>query len=316
MTLIRIKDKQVKALAISLAKKALTDKTPTGGKKKRRLTQREIQVLIHKAEIKIQGEQTGKDEQEEGTQNPSAALIAATLCEKPSDQNQPENGEPTSPPESVPSQPLSSPATETTTQQFIVRGLSSERIKVLDAMIEAGNAKTHLEAIEYFIDSATAKTGTDAGMAVPTDDHFQLNQKDSRPISPQSGKPWVFPTRLSEDEFGEFAAEFIRICCDPECQLMVWELIDEGKFADERAFLNFAFNLIIRLKEIAESFTVVHNQLQSSEHFLRFPIDPKCFAPLFPTVIPENINQQMIIPDICVIGVTLDVIYSQKRGLP
>jgi hypothetical protein len=58
--LIRIRDEPVKELAISLAQNALNDTTPTGGRKRKSLTEREIKNLIQKAEIEIHGEPTPK----------------------------------------------------------------------------------------------------------------------------------------------------------------------------------------------------------------------------------------------------------------
>jgi hypothetical protein len=46
MALIRIKDEPVKNRAISLAEKALKEETPTGGKKKKELTEREIKQIV------------------------------------------------------------------------------------------------------------------------------------------------------------------------------------------------------------------------------------------------------------------------------
>jgi hypothetical protein len=100
MALIRTKNEQVKDLAISLAKNALNAKTPTGGKKKQRLSEREIKALIHKADLKIQSKLTKKDEQEEGNQNvpPSATTLGGKLL---GDQHQTESVEPALAPEPV-----------------------------------------------------------------------------------------------------------------------------------------------------------------------------------------------------------------------
>jgi hypothetical protein len=60
MALKRVKDDQVRDLAISLAIKALNITTPTGGKTHVRLTEQEIKKLIQKAEKQVGGESTEK----------------------------------------------------------------------------------------------------------------------------------------------------------------------------------------------------------------------------------------------------------------
>lgn len=54
--LLRVRDDDIKNIAISLAEKALKELTPTGGKKRDRLTEPEIKEIIKKAENVIGGE--------------------------------------------------------------------------------------------------------------------------------------------------------------------------------------------------------------------------------------------------------------------
>ena len=58
--LIRVQDETVRERAISLAGNALKSTTPTGGKKKTRLTEREIKKIIDTAERQIRTELTKK----------------------------------------------------------------------------------------------------------------------------------------------------------------------------------------------------------------------------------------------------------------
>lgn len=58
--LISKKDALVKDRAISLAENTLNDKTPTGGKKKNQLTEKEIKAILKKAEMEVRGEITQK----------------------------------------------------------------------------------------------------------------------------------------------------------------------------------------------------------------------------------------------------------------
>ena len=60
MVLLRIKDKLVKDLAISLAENALNELTPTGGKKHKRLTEPDMRKQIRKVEVEIHGESIQK----------------------------------------------------------------------------------------------------------------------------------------------------------------------------------------------------------------------------------------------------------------
>jgi len=53
MALIRVRDDLVRERAISLAQNALNATTPSGGKKKYRLTEREIKKLIGQAELEL-----------------------------------------------------------------------------------------------------------------------------------------------------------------------------------------------------------------------------------------------------------------------
>jgi hypothetical protein len=56
MALIRVKDEQVRDRAISLAQNALNASTPTGGKKQKSLTEREIKKLIDRADLEVRKE--------------------------------------------------------------------------------------------------------------------------------------------------------------------------------------------------------------------------------------------------------------------
>lgn len=56
MALIRVKDDPVRERAISHAQNALNDTLPTGGKKKKSLTEREVKKLIERADIEVRKE--------------------------------------------------------------------------------------------------------------------------------------------------------------------------------------------------------------------------------------------------------------------
>ena len=53
ITLIRVKDDPVRERAISLAENALNASTPTGGKKVKSLTEREIKKIIQRAGVPL-----------------------------------------------------------------------------------------------------------------------------------------------------------------------------------------------------------------------------------------------------------------------
>ena len=103
MALIRIKDDPVRDKAISWAKNALNSETHVGKNKRIKLTRREIQKFIQKAELEVRGELTKKYEQEKktapkkpsynGTPQPGdypapPAPVAQTLKEKYGGQDQ------------------------------------------------------------------------------------------------------------------------------------------------------------------------------------------------------------------------------------
>ena len=67
LALIRIRDEPVKNRAISLARIALIDATPTGGKIQKRMTKPEIKKIIQKAELEIRGELTEQYKEEKKT---------------------------------------------------------------------------------------------------------------------------------------------------------------------------------------------------------------------------------------------------------
>ena len=58
--LIRVPDEPVRERAISLAETALMQQTPTGGKKKPNLTEREVRKIISRAELEVRKELADK----------------------------------------------------------------------------------------------------------------------------------------------------------------------------------------------------------------------------------------------------------------
>jgi len=87
MALLRVKDDKERESAISLAENALNVSTPTGGKKRDRLTEPEIKKLIKKAEMVVRGKLTQKNECEKETQPVNVAPQPADLQ---SDESMPE----------------------------------------------------------------------------------------------------------------------------------------------------------------------------------------------------------------------------------
>lgn len=91
MALIRVKDEQVRERAISLAQNALNVSTPTGGKVRKSLTEREIKKLIEQADKEVRKElmkedPPGKDHPKaapHNTENPTVRKDPPPQKEKP-----------------------------------------------------------------------------------------------------------------------------------------------------------------------------------------------------------------------------------------
>jgi len=56
ITLIRVKDEDTRACAISLAQNALNQETPTGGRKYKSLTEKQVKQIIHEADLQVRND--------------------------------------------------------------------------------------------------------------------------------------------------------------------------------------------------------------------------------------------------------------------
>jgi len=93
VTLIRVRDAPVRERAISLAEHALKSTTPTGGKKKTRLTEREIKKLIERAAKEVRTELSDVSKNPESSLGPeprpdSSPITAAVDTVPVPDQSQ------------------------------------------------------------------------------------------------------------------------------------------------------------------------------------------------------------------------------------
>jgi hypothetical protein len=92
IALIRVKDDNVRDKAISLVENVLKSKTPTGGKRVKSLTEREIKKIIGIAEGEIRselGQQYKEKELSRKTQGGEIGEIPPTEIAKPSEPNVP-----------------------------------------------------------------------------------------------------------------------------------------------------------------------------------------------------------------------------------
>jgi hypothetical protein len=72
--LIDVRDEKIKNHAISLAENALKEKTPTGGRKKKLLTETDVRGIIRKSEKEIRGELTEKYKAEKKPTEPAPEI--------------------------------------------------------------------------------------------------------------------------------------------------------------------------------------------------------------------------------------------------
>jgi len=90
MALIRIPDEQVKARAISLGENRLKQITPTGGKKEKALTEKEIRTLIKKADMEVRKELMGTVTEDQAKKNVDEFLECASPAQpEPESEDEP-----------------------------------------------------------------------------------------------------------------------------------------------------------------------------------------------------------------------------------
>jgi len=231
LALIRVKNNPVRERAVLLAENALKGTTPTGGKKKTRLTEREIKKIIDQADREIRSELSDVSETTESSlgpepkpesESPSNSVKpadAATIPDRvqpqlpaPVQLQQPELPSHEQPPAPL-HQSLTHEEKEAITEHFLSVFLTPEHTKFLDNTIGAGTFESYLEAIKFLIDSEMGSPISNKAPVVLPDKPI------SEPTFQELNIPWKFPTRpLSHAEKERMCAEFIKVAFEPVLQ--------------------------------------------------------------------------------------------------
>ncbi|MEI7638052.1 MAG: ParB N-terminal domain-containing protein [Syntrophus sp. (in: bacteria)] len=170
-------------------------------------------------------------------------------------------------------------------------------------------------AIDPPIESGMAEPVTDVVPEDAPDAPLECIQHNIVPSVQVSDKPWTLPTRqLSQDEWNEFFADFVRVACTVEQQQLITALIANGKFANEMALVDYALDLVGKLDKKGEGLKALKDQPFTPGQILKCPLDIQWFAPVFPIVSLESTNYHRMHPDVLVLSVFVEVVYYLKPG--
>jgi hypothetical protein len=212
-------------------------------------------------------------------------------------------------------QPLTHHEKEALAKRFVTECLSPERTKVLDNVIGAGNCESYLMVIEQLIDWGEEETVRDKVPVVLPDDQPKFRQEDNEHSSPESDKPWKFPTRpLSNAEREQLFAEFVQMAYSPEQQQIFRALIASHNCANEMDVLDYTIDFVGELVKAAKRFYIPKNQFPTTPISQKYYLDLQWFAPLFPVLRPKGTKYPGLIPEVFVRAVSVDVFYSLNQG--
>jgi len=147
LALIRVRDDPVRERAISLAENVLKDTTPTGGKKKTRLTERQVKKLIERADREVHAELSDVSEttksslmsESEPKTVPSNSSVVPVVDAAP-----------------VPTNSEEQPVSEilyTTERPWALNWVPTEKqLKYIEYMVKSGNFSSRVEVVSFALD--------------------------------------------------------------------------------------------------------------------------------------------------------------------